>query len=105
MKLNEPAERVGIMVQSLSVMKSGRAKAVGFSTSTVFARHWIAVVARSCVMHKMRKIDNGFFFINLASKQVKINSPINNRGYLCSYHSLAVFLVGFMCSVPGIRHF
>lgn len=32
MKLNEPAERVSIMVQGLSVMKSGRAKAVGFST-------------------------------------------------------------------------
>jgi len=39
MKLTELAEAVGITVQNLSVLKTGRAKAIRFSTLEAICRH------------------------------------------------------------------
>jgi putative transcriptional regulator len=39
MKLTELADAVGITVQNLSVLKTGRAKAVRFSTLDALCRH------------------------------------------------------------------
>ena len=42
MSLTELSERVGVTLANLSILKTGKAKAVRFSTLEAFAGNWIA---------------------------------------------------------------